>query len=114
MAFVYILKSQKTGRYYIGSSSNVQQRLQKHNAGLVPATKNFIPYKLMFFRKYSDMAEARGVEARVKRLKRRDYIEKIIRNKEIKFRAISSSGSDISIRIESRSPDFCMAECRDR
>jgi putative endonuclease len=37
--FVYILYSQSRDRYYIGSCSNIQTRLERHNAGATPSTK---------------------------------------------------------------------------
>jgi putative endonuclease len=84
--FVYILKSIKTGRYYIGCSWNVQERLVRHNNGYVPATEKFRPYKLVFFQKFANESEARQVEARLKRLKRKDYVKKIIASGVIRFR----------------------------
>lgn len=85
MAFVYILESLRTGRYYIGSSNDAKKRLEKHNAAQVPATKNFKPYRLVFLKEYDDMKIARRVELRLKGLKRRDYIAKIIENGKITF-----------------------------
>ncbi|MGI5826770.1 MAG: GIY-YIG nuclease family protein, partial [Patescibacteria group bacterium] len=32
-AFVYILKSEKNGRFYIGSTSNFERRLDEHLNG---------------------------------------------------------------------------------
>ena len=31
--YVYVLRSEKTGRYYVGSSGDPWQRLGEHNAG---------------------------------------------------------------------------------
>ncbi|MEI6479299.1 MAG: GIY-YIG nuclease family protein [bacterium] len=33
MWFVYILKSLKDGRYYIGSTSDIEKRVERHNHG---------------------------------------------------------------------------------
>ncbi len=38
--FVYILKSLKDGKYYIGSTADVVARLNFHNAGLQRSTKS--------------------------------------------------------------------------
>ncbi len=92
MAYVYILESEKSGRYYIGSSDNVEKRLSRHNAGLVEATRRYGSFKLKFKQKFRDEAEARQIEAKLKRLKRKDYIKKIIESQTIRFRATSSSG----------------------
>jgi putative endonuclease len=41
MYFVYVLRSQITGRLYIGSTSDVKRRLDEHNAGLNRSTKHW-------------------------------------------------------------------------
>ncbi|MDP2918981.1 MAG: GIY-YIG nuclease family protein, partial [Dehalococcoidia bacterium] len=33
MFYVYILQSEKSGRYYIGSTGDIPTRLAQHNAG---------------------------------------------------------------------------------
>ncbi|MEX2597779.1 MAG: GIY-YIG nuclease family protein [Salibacteraceae bacterium] len=40
---VYILRSLKNGRFYIGQTQNIQTRIEKHNAGYVKSTKPFLP-----------------------------------------------------------------------
>ena len=56
--FVYILQSLKDGRYYIGETANVDERLTFHNAGRQRSTWNRIPFRLV----YSESFE-RGTEA---------------------------------------------------
>ena len=90
MSYVYILKSEKSGRLYIGSTEDVQRRLERHNRGLVSATRNFCPWRLAFYQQVESLSVARATEARLKKYKRRDFIEKII--SEGVIRAISSSG----------------------
>ncbi|WP_394330989.1 GIY-YIG nuclease family protein [Draconibacterium sediminis] len=34
---MYILESEKNGKYYIGSTQNVQERLQQHNYSRTPS-----------------------------------------------------------------------------
>jgi putative endonuclease len=43
MYFIYILFSQKTNRYYIGSTEDLARRLKHHNAGSTPSTKAGAP-----------------------------------------------------------------------
>jgi putative endonuclease len=38
MFYAYILKSFKDGRYYYGSSEDLEKRIAKHNNGQVKAT----------------------------------------------------------------------------
>jgi len=83
--YVYILKSVQTGRFYIGSGQDVNDRLDHHNRGSVFSTKRFRPYIIAFQQEFASKTAARKVELRLKRLKRKDYIEKIIQEKRIRL-----------------------------
>jgi putative endonuclease len=48
MYYSYILKSLKDGRYYYGSTNDVQARLLRHNKGQVRSTKGRLPFVLHF------------------------------------------------------------------
>jgi putative endonuclease len=77
--YIYILKSDKTGKYYIGSSDNPERRLEKqHNMGFVKSTRSGIPWKIVFKQEYADLLIARKIEHKLKKLKSRIIIEKII------------------------------------
>jgi putative endonuclease len=56
--FVYILVSEKDGRYYYGYTSNLQERLDRHNSGLVRSTKARIPFKIHYFEEFESKTEA--------------------------------------------------------
>ena len=49
MWYVYVLHGTKSGYRYIGSTRNVQRRLQEHNAGETQSTKAYRPYELELF-----------------------------------------------------------------
>ncbi len=83
MAFVYILKSLKTNRFYIGSTINFEKRFNKHQLGYVKSTKNGRPWKKLLVQKYNSIKQAKMIEYRLKKLKRKDYIEKIIKDQKI-------------------------------
>jgi hypothetical protein len=40
MFYCYVLRSQKTGRRYVGSCENLVERIRRHNAGESKATKH--------------------------------------------------------------------------
>jgi predicted GIY-YIG superfamily endonuclease len=77
--YLYILKSGKNGRYYVGSSINPERRLlEKHNKGLVAATKYLVPWKIVFKQEYGEIKIARQVEYKLKTFKSKVILEKII------------------------------------
>ena len=78
MFYAYILKSEKSGRYYIGHTENIEARLQRHNTGQVKATKNKGPWVLMSYETFDTKAEANSRELYIKSMKSRVFIEKLI------------------------------------
>ena len=56
--YVYILQSLKENRYYIGETSNVDERLVFHNSGKQRSTKNRIPFRLILVEQYPNRKEA--------------------------------------------------------
>ncbi len=85
MPFVYILQSLRDDRYYIGSTVNTHQRFTHHQQGHTPSTKRMGEMKLIFQQKYSSLSEARIIENKLKKFKRKDFIEKIIKDGFIKI-----------------------------
>ena len=80
---VYVLQSIKNKRYYIGSTDNIERRMKQHNSGYVSSTKNIMPLKLVLFQKCDTLADARKLERKIKNFKRRDFIEKMIKDGRI-------------------------------
>lgn len=72
--------------YYIGSSVTPLERVCEHNSGKVTATRSKGPWVIRFTQLFSSVTEAREMEYRLKRLKRRDYIEEIIKDGFIKMK----------------------------
>jgi putative endonuclease len=86
VAYVYILKSERDGRFYIGSTTNLSARLKHHFGGHTYSTKRFGFKKLVLKQKYGTLQEAIKVERWLKKLKRRDYVEKIVSEGKINKR----------------------------
>lgn len=63
---------------------NINQRIQSHNSGLVKATKYKRPYKLVFSQQFDNALVAHKMELRIKKWKRRDFIDKIVKDGFIK------------------------------
>ncbi len=83
MGFVYILKTDRG--FYIGSTNDLERRMSQHINGYTPSTKKMGSLELIFYQKYSSLKQARNIEARLKRFKRKDYIERIIKDGHIKI-----------------------------
>ncbi len=49
MFYVYVLKSAKDKRSYIGFTPDLRKRFAAHNAGKVPSTRNRVPFELMYY-----------------------------------------------------------------
>ncbi len=86
MATVYILQSLRDGRYYIGSTVDLHARWRHHEGGFTHSTKRFGPLRIVLTQEYTTIEEARYVERRIKELKRKDYIEQMVKDGYIKIR----------------------------
>ena len=82
--FIYILFSEIRDRYYIGSSSNPEERLVRHNAGATTSTKSGRPWKMVYHETFNTKTDALKRETYLKRMKSRIYIENLILKSEAK------------------------------
>jgi putative endonuclease len=55
---VYVLKSEKTSRRYVGSCTDLHERLRRHNLGHSKATRHSIPWTLIYNESFSNRADA--------------------------------------------------------
>jgi len=76
MFFTYILKSESHGTYYYGSTENLQERLQQHNAGKVRYTKGRMPWKIHHVEEFATRAEAVKRERFFKSIDGYKYLKK--------------------------------------
>jgi putative endonuclease len=47
-----MLKSLKSGKYYIGYTNDLNNRLESHNSGVNKATKPYTPWELVYYEAY--------------------------------------------------------------
>lgn len=59
MFFIYILKSKKDGKYYIGSTNDLNRRINQHNNGQVISTRYRRPFDLIYTESFLEEKEAR-------------------------------------------------------
>ena len=76
---VYIIQSDLDESYYIGSTQEIGERLERHNQGRSKYTKAKRPWKLLYTEEFVDRPAALKRENEIKRRKSKDYIESLIR-----------------------------------
>src|SRR5262245_1733277 len=63
MFHVYVLRSTKTGRRYVGSCEDLDERFRRHNLGHSKATRHGVPWTLVHTETFSSRrSEERSVE----------------------------------------------------
>ena len=84
MFYLYVLKSNKDGKFYIGSTGNIERRIQEHLLGLVKSTKNRRPLKLIYKEIFTTKEEAQSRESYFKGGgKARNLLTKLIKEQEL-------------------------------
>ena len=83
MGYVYILQSTKNGRYYIGSTLDINRRLREHNNGKTSSLKHIRPLVIVFKKAYPTIQEARRIEYRLKKAKSKIILQRIIKENKI-------------------------------
>ncbi len=69
MFFVYVLLSERDGKFYIGQTNDLSDRMKRHNAGRVPATRYRIPFRLVHSEVFASRSVAVTRERYLKSLK---------------------------------------------
>ncbi len=70
MYTVYILKSDTTGKRYIGYTEDLDERIQRHNRGLTQTTRNIgRNWKIIYKEEFKDKKEALLREKTLKKMK---------------------------------------------
>jgi putative endonuclease len=81
MYHVYILYSESLDRYYVGSTSDLENRLVRHNNGDSRFTKSGIPWTIVLAEEFRSLSEAMSREHQIKKWKSRKMIVKLIEGK---------------------------------
>ncbi len=64
--YLYILKSQKTGKLYIGQTQNLEERLSRHNQGREKYTRKGLPWMLLYAKTFKERRVAMMWERKLK------------------------------------------------
>ncbi len=78
MACLYILQSLSTQRFYIGSTTDPARRLDEHERGQTPSTRNRGPWRVVYLEEFSTLKEARRRERELKAWKSHKAIAHLI------------------------------------
>jgi len=66
MYYVYVLRSKKDNKNYIGFTENLKLRFEQHCKGLVSSTKHRRPLKLIYYEACIDKKDAKHREGYLK------------------------------------------------
>ena len=78
MWYVYVLRSQKNGRLYIGSTNDIARRLAQHSSGKSKYTSNLRPLYLIYQETFKTRLEARRRELFFKSGKGRELLKTLL------------------------------------
>ena len=77
MYFVYVLLSQTYHTRYVGSTENIEKRLNEHSSGKVRYTKGRKPWVLLYKEEYNTRTEARKRELFLKTGQGRKFLDQL-------------------------------------
>ncbi len=80
MYYVYVLKSLKDHKLYIGYSENLKRRFSEHQSGKVPSTKPRRPFELIFYEAYKAMSDAKRREMYFKTNKGKSSLKMMLKD----------------------------------
>ena len=78
--YVYILRSQRDGHLYIGSTTDLRARLQLQNTGEVTSTKSRWPLDLIFYEAYLNEYDAKRREQYFKSTKGKTTLRTMLKD----------------------------------
>ena len=81
--YVYIIQSEYDGSYYIGSTNNLTDRIERHNQGRSKYTKPKRPWQLVYCEEFASRSEAQKREIEIKNRKSKDFIDNLDRTSRL-------------------------------
>ncbi|MCF8362482.1 MAG: GIY-YIG nuclease family protein [Prolixibacteraceae bacterium] len=78
--YVYILRSEKDKKFYVGYTKNLEQRVNYHNSGRVPSTKMRQPLTLIYYEVCLNQQDATHREKYLKTSWGKRYIKSRLKN----------------------------------
>ena len=81
MFYCYVLKSERTGRRYVGSCEDLEVRFGRHNLGKVQGTKHGTPWIMLHREVFDTRRQAITKELYYKTGRGRDELDRITRGR---------------------------------
>ena len=75
MFYVYVLRSLKNGRFYIGYTNDLERRLNEHNNGESRYTRLTRPFELVYTEEFADRIFATRRERNLKSGQGREWLK---------------------------------------
>ena len=80
MYYVYVLKSKKDNKNYVGFTKNLKLRFEQHSKGLVRSTKDRKPLVLVYYEACLNQQDATQREKYLKTYHGKEFIRKRIKS----------------------------------
>lgn len=87
MFYVYVLKSEKDNKLYIGYTADLKRRIFEHNTKIEQSTKSRAPFQLIYYEAYLSQKDAKYRESQLKKFSGSYiHLKKRIKNSLILFK----------------------------
>jgi putative endonuclease len=80
MFYTYVLRSERDGQFYTGYTTDLKNRIERHNRGQIESTKMRKPFELIYFEACLDEKDAIRREKYLKTSWGKRYIKSRLRN----------------------------------
>ncbi len=79
--FIYILRSEMDGSFYVGYTANLEARVWEHNEGRTGYTSKKRPWQLVYSEQFENKTDALKREKFIKAQKSKSFIQALIQQK---------------------------------
>lgn len=76
MHYIYVIKSSRDKKLYVGHTSDLKKRFNEHNAGQVKSTQSRRPFKLLYYEACNLLKDALAREKALKTGFGRAYLKR--------------------------------------
>jgi len=76
---LYIIKSNKSGKYYVGQTRNLRTRFERHLNGKTSFGKRNKDLEIVYTKEFTSHIDARKTERFIKRQKSHIFIDRLIK-----------------------------------